>query len=177
MESRNNSRPAKKASTLDPSLLVKEADHGMVEKVFRSDRLIKDLPIDIKVEEKPWLQRDMKDPQKFRTEPWKPLLEGRDILGIAQTGTGKTAAFLIPIIEQLLHKRVNPYALVVVPTRELALQVEEEFKSMAKGLGTFQCMFYWRHQYQHRPEEPSQKQPCGDCHTRQTARSDRSPCH
>ncbi len=132
------------------------------------------MPIDIKLKRSPCYQRDMKDPQKSRTEPWKPLLEGRDILGIAQTGTGKTGAFLIPIIEKLLHNRVNPYALVVVPTRELALQVEEEFKSMAKGLGTLQCLFYWWYQYQHRPEEPSQKQPCGNCHAWQTAGSDRS---
>ena len=46
---RNNARPAKKASTLDPALLVKEADHSGVEKVFRSDRMVSELPIDIKL--------------------------------------------------------------------------------------------------------------------------------
>jgi ATP-dependent RNA helicase RhlE len=68
-------------------------------------------------------------------------MQGKDLLGIAQTGTGKTGAYLVPIIEQLLHNRVNPYALVVVPTRELALQVEEEFKSMVKGLGLYSACF------------------------------------
>ncbi len=139
-QSRNNARPAKKASTLDPSLLVKEADHAVVDKVFRSDRLIKDLPIDIKIREA-LASKGYVTPTEIQDRTLETLLEGRDILGIAQTGTGKTAAFLIPIIQQLLHNRVNPYALVVVPTRELALQVEEEFKSMAKGLGLFSACF------------------------------------
>ncbi len=137
---RNNARPAKKVSTLDPSLLVKEADHGVIEKVFRSDRLVHELPINSRLKQN-LSAKGYKKPTEIQDRTLETLLEGRDILGIAQTGTGKTGAFLIPIIEQLLHKRVNPFALVVVPTRELALQVEEEFKSMTKGLGLFSACF------------------------------------
>jgi len=133
---RNNARPAKKASTLDTSLLVKEADHSMIEKVFRSDRTVKELPIDSKLRQA-LAAKGYERPTEIQDRTLETLLEGRDLLGIAQTGTGKTGAFLIPIIEQLLHNRVSPYALVVVPTRELALQVEDEFKSMAKGLGLY----------------------------------------
>jgi ATP-dependent RNA helicase RhlE len=137
---RNNARPAKKASTLDPSLLVKEADHSVEEKAFRSDRMVKELPIDSKLKQA--LQvKGYERPTEIQDRTLEILLEGKDLLGIAQTGTGKTGAFLIPIIEQLLHKRVNPYALVVVPTRELALQVEEEFKSMSRGLGLYSACF------------------------------------
>ena len=130
---RHNARPAKKGSTLDTSLLVKEADHAVVEKVFRSDRLVRELPIDSKLRQA-LAVKGYERPTEIQDRTLETLLEGRDLLGIAQTGTGKTGAFLIPIIEQLLHKRVNPYALIVVPTRELALQVEEEFRSMAKGM-------------------------------------------
>ncbi len=137
---RNNARPAKKASTLDPSLLVKEADHAVVDKVFKSDRLIKDMPIDIRLKEA-LASKGYERPTEIQDRTLETLLDGKDILGIAQTGTGKTGAFLIPIIEQLLHKNVNPYALVVVPTRELALQVEEEFKTMSKGLGLTSTCF------------------------------------
>ena len=137
---RNNARPAKKVSTLDPSLLVKEADHGVIEKVFRSDRLVHELPINSRLKQN-LSAKGYKKPTEIQDRTLETLLEGRDILGIAQTGTGKTGAFLVPIIEQLLHKRVNSYALVVVPTRELALQVEEEFKSMTKGLGLFSACF------------------------------------
>lgn len=56
-------------------------------------------------------------------------LEGRDLVGIAQTGTGKTLAFVLPIIQRL--KRTHGQALIVVPTRELALQVEQAVRSAA----------------------------------------------
>jgi ATP-dependent RNA helicase DeaD len=62
-------------------------------------------------------------------------LAGVDVLGQARTGTGKTAAFAIPILEQLQpgHKHAPPQALVLVPTRELAVQVRDEFEKLAHG--------------------------------------------
>ena len=58
-----------------------------------------------------------------------PALEGRDIIGTAQTGTGKTLAFLIPLIETLqLEPTRHTVALVLLPTRELAIQVEEQYE-------------------------------------------------
>jgi ATP-dependent RNA helicase DeaD len=60
------------------------------------------------------------------------LLEGKDVLGQAQTGTGKTAAFAIPALERLDTTHKKPQVLVLCPTRELALQVSEEFKKLAK---------------------------------------------
>ncbi|MCF8237587.1 MAG: DEAD/DEAH box helicase [Saprospiraceae bacterium] len=71
----------------------------------------------------------------------EPGIAGRDILGIAQTGTGKTAAFLIPMIQMWLVDPDFPSALVTVPTRELALQVEDEFRSLTKGLGMYSATF------------------------------------
>ena len=65
-----------------------------------------------------------------------PALEGKDIIGIANTGTGKTAAFAIPILNRLLTDR-NARALIVAPTRELAQQIDEDIRSMAKGSGLF----------------------------------------
>jgi superfamily II DNA/RNA helicase len=59
-------------------------------------------------------------------------LEGRDVIGLANTGTGKTAAFAIPIIDALI-KRQNARALIVAPTRELAQQIEAECRSLGKG--------------------------------------------
>ena len=59
------------------------------------------------------------------------LLSGRDVVGMAQTGTGKTAAFALPILERLDVARAVPQALVLAPTRELALQVAEAFESYA----------------------------------------------
>jgi len=69
-----------------------------------------------------------------------PLLtEGRDLLGIAQTGTGKTAAFALPILHRLSVQRLQrsprrPHALILAPTRELALQIDERFRAYGRGL-------------------------------------------
>ncbi len=68
-----------------------------------------------------------------------PLLAGRDLLGQAATGTGKTAAFALPILQRLADQRPapgRPLALVLVPTRELAVQVSEAFHRYGRKLGT-----------------------------------------
>jgi len=62
------------------------------------------------------------------------LLEGRDVVGLAQTGTGKTAAFALPILSRLDLRQKTPQALVLAPTRELALQVCEAFERYAAHL-------------------------------------------
>lgn len=63
------------------------------------------------------------------------ILEGKDVIGLAETGTGKTAAFLIPLINKTLtaDKRENRQTLILTPTRELAIQVEAELKLLARG--------------------------------------------
>jgi len=61
------------------------------------------------------------------------IIEGKDVVGIANTGTGKTATFLIPIIHKILQNK-SEQALIIVPTRELAMQVEEELRIFARGL-------------------------------------------
>lgn len=61
-------------------------------------------------------------------------LAGRDVIGIANTGTGKTAAFAVPVMQRLIHEPKSR-ALIVAPTRELAQQIEEECRSIAKGSG------------------------------------------
>ena len=65
------------------------------------------------------------------------LIEGRDVLGQAQTGTGKTAAFALPILAQLQASSKKPQVLVLAPTRELAIQVAEAFQKYARYLKDF----------------------------------------
>jgi len=68
------------------------------------------------------------------------LLEGRDLIGQAQTGTGKTAAFALPLMEQIDVKLTKPQALVLTPTRELAIQVAEALQSYARHLSGFHVL-------------------------------------
>ena len=79
-------------------------------------------------------------PTAIQDKTFEAILEGRDILGIANTGTGKTAAFLMPIIQQLLSGK-EFQSLVVVPTRELAQQVQKEFFLLTKGTKLFSSCF------------------------------------
>ena len=64
-------------------------------------------------------------------------MEGKDVVGVANTGTGKTAAFLIPLINKVYLANNNDKVLIVVPTRELAIQIDSEFRSLVKGLQMF----------------------------------------
>ena len=140
----NNRRPmragsGRKKSTLDPNLLIRKASGAEV-KEYVSERIYDDMPISANLKEC-LHKKGFKRPTEIQDRTLEDLMEGRDMLGIAQTGTGKTGAFLIPIIEKLLQNKRKSYALVVVPTRELATQVEEEFTSMTKGLGMQSAVF------------------------------------
>jgi ATP-dependent RNA helicase DeaD len=69
-----------------------------------------------------------------------PLLQGRDLLGQAQTGTGKTAAFALPLLCRIDLKRAEPQLLVLTPTRELAIQVAEAMQTYARHLKGFHVL-------------------------------------
>ena len=90
-------------------------------------------------------------PTPIQAQAIPALLNGRDMLGIAQTGTGKTAAFALPILHQLSRPRRHnggskatrsPRALVLAPTRELAIQIGEEFRAYSKHLALRQTVIY-----------------------------------
>ncbi len=68
------------------------------------------------------------------------VLQGRDVLGQAQTGTGKTAAFALPILSNLDLRQKDPQVLVLAPTRELAIQVAEAFQKYARNLKNFHVL-------------------------------------
>lgn len=79
------------------------------------------------------------EPTPIQKAAIPPLMEGRDLLGQAATGTGKTAAFALPILQRIGRTKPvanKPFALVLVPTRELAVQVSEAFHKYSKGFGT-----------------------------------------
>ena len=83
-------------------------------------------------------------PRPSRRAPFPALLQGRDVLGIAQTGTGKTAAFALPVLQHLAASKEraqpkSPRALVLAPTRELAVQIARSFDTYGRGLGLRLC--------------------------------------
>ncbi|PAV84419.1 hypothetical protein WR25_20006 [Diploscapter pachys] len=74
-------------------------------------------------------------PTKIQLTAIPAALQGRDIIGLAETGSGKTAAFALPILQSLLEKPQKLFALVLTPTRELAIQIAEQFIALGSGIG------------------------------------------
>lgn len=123
----------------DFSLLVKKASN-IEETKYVADRSFAQMPL------QPQLLQNLQEkgyemPSQIQNETLEDLLEGNDLIGIASTGTGKTAAFLIPIVERLMIDPLEMAALVIVPTRELAQQVEQEFRSLTKGTRLYSSSF------------------------------------
>ncbi len=73
-------------------------------------------------------------PSPIQDQAIPVALEGKDVIGIAATGTGKTAAFLIPLIAELKKQKSRKRIMVLAPTRELAQQIEVEFRALTKGM-------------------------------------------
>lgn len=129
----------KKESTLDAKLLVKKAQPSG-QAGFRSETPFTKLNL------QPTLLKNLKGKgyesmTNIQEQSIFPLMDGKDLLGISNTGSGKTGAFLIPIIEHAKADQNNFTALIVTPTRELALQIEEEFKSLSKGMNLYSASF------------------------------------
>jgi ATP-dependent RNA helicase RhlE len=73
----------------------------------------------------------MVEPTPIQVQAFSPIMAGKDIIGIAQTGTGKTYAYLLPILRQhQFSKELHPRVLIIVPTRELVIQVVDEIKKL-----------------------------------------------
>ncbi len=81
-------------------------------------------------------KRGYTKPTPIQDQAIPVILSGRDVVGVANTGTGKTAAFLVPLINKVINdKRLK--VLIIAPTRELAVQIDKEFQSFARGLGIY----------------------------------------
>lgn len=79
-------------------------------------------------------------PSPIQKETIPPLLEGKDVVGQAHTGTGKTAAFALPLLSRLNLKQLKPQIFVLTPTRELAIQVAESFQRYAAHMKPFHVL-------------------------------------
>lgn len=128
---RNMNRSRHTAPVFDNSLFIKKAVETQQEEYVPehnfTDFLISDsLKHNI-------VSRGYKTPTPIQDKTIPPLLEGRDVIGIANTGTGKTAAFLIPLINKIVNARTQK-VLIITPTRELAVQIQDEFIAFARNL-------------------------------------------
>ncbi len=119
---------------IDPRRFVKVANPPKIE-----DYVPKHKFVDFNVDQR--LQANIQSkgyevPTPIQDQTIELGLAGKDVIGIANTGTGKTAAFLVPILDRLMRDR-NARALIVAPTRELAQQIETERRTLSRNAGVY----------------------------------------
>ncbi|MCX6799748.1 MAG: DEAD/DEAH box helicase [Candidatus Falkowbacteria bacterium] len=131
----NKSRAGGRAQFNDVSKFINKAQPVADVVPYQAVNSFASLPID------PHLKRNIINakythPTPIQDQAIIPALEGRDVVGIANTGTGKTAAFIIPLLNKVINdKKQN--VLIVAPTRELAIQIHQELIKFAMGLNIF----------------------------------------
>ncbi len=123
---------------IDVSRFISKATIIEKEEIYLPTHTFSDFAIDAKLKAN-IAHKEYIYPTPIQDKAIPHALAGRDILGIANTGTGKTAAFLIPIINKILND-ASETAIIIAPTRELAIQIEAEFIDFARGLKIFACV-------------------------------------
>ncbi len=121
--------------TIHPSKFINKAT-SYEEKPYEATNRFEDFPFGNELKYN-IAQKGYVTPSAIQDQAIPSIIEGRDVIGLANTGTGKTAAFLLPIIERQSGIMLRPSVLIVTPTRELAQQIVEEFEDYAKGLDLF----------------------------------------
>jgi superfamily II DNA/RNA helicase len=129
--SSNNRKPMK--STIDARRFVASAVERTPEAAYTAKYRFADFPISDIIKDN-LAKKGYETPSPIQDQSIMPALEGKDVLGMASTGTGKTAAFAIPLLHQLIEDPTKS-ALIIAPTRELAQQIEAECRTIGKGSG------------------------------------------
>src|SRR5260221_3546151 len=135
--SRGNSRRVSKL-IVNPELFIKKATFSVPSETYHPHNSFEDFNLTGPVKQN-IINHGYKQPTPIQDQAIEPILQGRDLIGLANTGTGKTAAFLVPIIDNIFKTR-DKRALIVAPTRELATQINEEFRIFAKDLHVYSAL-------------------------------------
>ncbi|KAJ3411822.1 Glycosyl phosphatidyl inositol anchor synthesis [Chytridiales sp. JEL 0842] len=114
-------------------------DHQVEQAATEDEKTFEDLGLH------PWLLESInhlaiKNPTEIQIACIPPTLEGKDVIGGARTGSGKTAAFALPILQKLAEDPFGVFALVLTPTRELAFQIAEQFRAFGTGINLKQTV-------------------------------------
>ncbi len=126
-------RSKRKAAYINPALFVNKTQKTQETEVYQSEHKFSDFAMnDV-------LKRNMESagfeqPSAIQDKAIPFALDGRDVIGLANTGTGKTAAFLLPVLDKLYKSRQTGSVLIMAPTRELAQQIEVEFRKFSNDM-------------------------------------------
>ena len=129
----NRSRGGKrKMPTFDPTVFINTNPSEHIKEVFSPTHRFDTFGLDTRVV-RAVQALGITTPSPIQDEIIPLMLKGHDVIGLAETGTGKTAAFLLPLIHKTLQNN-RQQTLIVAPTRELAVQIDTEFKNLTKGM-------------------------------------------
>ena len=134
----NKSNKRSRGERIDFSRFIKKGIHTE-EKPYVSKHTFADFPFNAQLH-KNIAKAGYIHPRPIQDQSIHAILEHKDVFGMANTGTGKTAAFLLPLIEKISKTKgqnKRETVLIMAPTRELALQIESDFKNLAFGFGMF----------------------------------------
>ncbi len=120
---------------IDPAKFINKAIMAEGNENFMPEHKFQDFKIDQRLI-RAIANKGYKIPTPIQDQIIPHIIEGFDVVGIADTGTGKTAAFLLPLINKILQNS-REQILIVAPTRELAIQIDQEFKFFARGMRIF----------------------------------------
>lgn len=126
---------ARKMPTFDPSQFINTNPVEVREEVYVAKHKFADFPLNGALKHT-ISKMGLSTPSPIQDQLIPHILEGRDAVGLAETGTGKTAAFLIPLIQKTLEE-YSRQTLILAPTRELAVQIEGEFRKLSAGRKLF----------------------------------------
>jgi len=126
--SNRSPRSSRRSAYIDPRFFVQKSVQESTP-AYVSQHQFSDFDISVELKET-IAEKNYFTPTPIQDKSIPVLLEGKDVLGIANTGTGKTAAFLLPLIEKVCND-ISQNVLIIVPTRELAVQIDEEFRFFA----------------------------------------------
>jgi superfamily II DNA/RNA helicase len=129
--------PAKKF--IHPSKFINKAVEKSEETPYESQYKFTDFPFNGQLQHN-IAQKGYKATSSIQDQAISHIIEGKDVIGIANTGTGKTAAFLLPIINRQTGISLCPSVLIIAPTRELAQQIDEQFRDFGRGLGLYSAL-------------------------------------
>ena len=138
---RNSFRPQSKSKGIrggvfsDISRFVNRAVPLEKAEPFKPENSFNDFPVDARLKAN-IVTKGYTEPTPIQDKAIPHVFKGADVFGIANTGTGKTAAFLIPLIQKVLMNS-RERVMILAPTRELAIQIDDEFKHLARGLRLF----------------------------------------
>ncbi len=135
--SSGGSRNRRKTPHYDVSLFIKKAQN-IEQTTYIAKHKFEDFAIHSRLLAN-IISRGYKTPTPIQDQAIPVLLSGRDVVGIANTGTGKTAAFLIPLIDKV-YKNRHEKVLIIAPTRELAVQIQQELNSFSQNLGIYSVL-------------------------------------